>query len=148
MTSFSISEEALKRLTEEPEGVEASEVGDIGRELNASRLRTDDARRSDDDRPHLREAGACIPRQLHGERDNLVENRLASARIGRFGDLGADVARDIRNRRRDLGAPEIDPDDVARVAGDLIEDRGTPDVPARPAGLAHPALLIEAVDDL
>ena len=68
-------------------------------------------------------------------------------RIGRRRVLGEDLAGEIGDRDADLGAAEVDGDDVGRIGHQLIGDGGAADMAAGAAGFLHPAFFLELAHD-
>ena len=72
----------------------------------------------------------------------------ATARIGRGGILGIDLAGEIGDRHAHLRATEVDGDDEGGIAHQFVGDGGATDMAAGAPGLLHPALLFQPADDL
>ena len=119
------------------------EPGDVGREFDRAGRRVDDAGRADDGEAQARGVDAPGLDQGLAQPADLLDNSRAAAAVGRRGGFGDRRAREIGERRPDLGAAEIDAEHIGGVGLDFIVDRAAPELALGAAARPDPAARLE-----
>ena len=146
LTSFSIATSWPKCSASIRVTLISDKSADVGNEGECAGGGIDDSGRSHDDALDARGVQAIFEREPVGEASNLPQDMPPAARVGRLRGFRDNLPQEIGDRRDDFGSPDIDPERIGSIPGDLVIDGVTTNPPGGDADRPHPTGPLEFGD--